>query len=102
MSKRSNKTSTDKPGYPRLEGDALYEWAQTIVEERQIQQKKQAQAGAYLSQRGYKPGDYLLSDDGYIISRAEFERQMSLRLVPVNGQRDRPVVPALPDNGNSE
>lgn len=58
--------------YPRLDGDDLYAWAQAVsVFDRALAMKQEIAAG-YLNARGLEAGEYLLSDDGYIISKEEF------------------------------
>lgn len=58
--------------YPRLEGDDLYAWAQAVsVFNRAVAMKQEIAAG-YLIARGLEAGVFLLSDDGYIISKEEF------------------------------
>lgn len=66
---------------PRLEGDELYAWAQMIAEESRVAGAKQMMAIQFLQQRGLKPGEHLLSDDGYIIS-AEQHRALQDRTHP--------------------
>jgi hypothetical protein len=59
---------------PRLEGDALYAWAQYIQKIEQLLEGKQALAVSLLTSQGYEPGKYLLSDDGYIVTPEQMRR----------------------------
>lgn len=58
----------------RLEGDALYAWAQLMQREQQIQEAKQGMAAALLTSLGRTPGKYLLSNDGYIVKAEDQTR----------------------------
>jgi hypothetical protein len=77
----SSPTPTPTPTPPRLEGDALYEWAQTIAVIRSLAERKQQLAVRLLEQMGYTPGPYLLSDDGYVVSQQEVERALRVRSI---------------------
>jgi hypothetical protein len=59
---------------PRLEGDALYAWAQYIQKIQQIFEGKQALAASLLTSQGYEPGKYLLTDDAYIVTPEQARR----------------------------
>lgn len=73
---------------PRLDGEALYSWAILITQEQALKQAKQQLAIRLLQERGYTPGEHLLSNDGYIVTRDQ------ARL----GTPD--VVPDSPDNAS--
>lgn len=73
--------------YPRLEGDALFSWAQLMVEEQRLIQTKQQLAEQFLTELGYQPGEYLLANDGYIVTQdqaREAQEKNRIRTIPVS------------------
>lgn len=87
----ADPTPTPTPTPPRLEGDALYEWAQLIGALRSLVERKQQLAVHLLEQMGYTPGPYLLSDDGYVVSQQDVERAMRVR--SIGGSAEDPAGP---------
>lgn len=85
--------------FPRLDGDHLYTWAQLIQRWQQIIETKQAVAAEMLIERGYIPGQYLLTDDGYIVSRDQMQktRPQSPTVEP-SPQTDQIPDPDSPDS----
>lgn len=59
----------------------------------QIAQARQALAETLLTEQGLTPGKYLLSDDGYIMSREQFEEKLRQE----GRIRSFPVRPSAPD-----
>jgi hypothetical protein len=70
-------------------------------QEEMLAQAKQALASQLLTELGYTPGDYLLSDDAYIVSREQFnarvKTQESRDLSP-----DQHAAPQNPDTVTPE
>lgn len=86
---------------PRLEGDHLFCWAQTVAREEQIVQAKQSLAIEYLTDLGYTPGEYLLTNDGYIISAAENDaRVRTYSALPPESALTPPEDHRPPGNGS--
>ena len=94
------KSDVIRPKLPeRLSGDELYAWAQIIAEESHIAQAKQRLAIQFLQTRGKIPGEYLLSNDGYIVKATDQARQDRVRVLP---GRPNPASPEpLPENADS-
>lgn len=87
--------------FPRLDGDDLFAWAQIISEESHVAQTKQALAMQFLEKRGFTPGEYLLSNDGYIVSQQEVRAQSRVRTlpaVPTGAQHEFPGEPQRPSD----
>jgi hypothetical protein len=61
---------------PRLEGDRMVAWVRMTYQEEMLAQAKQALASQLLTELGYTPGDYLISDDAYIVSREQFNARV--------------------------
>ena len=100
-----NVAPDDLKRLPRLDGDALYEWTRLTYEEELFFARKQVQAEKHLQERGYTPGEYLLSNDGYIISRDQNEQRLHqqeqadrARVVPSKASPS--PVPLRADSGN--
>lgn len=94
-----------KPGivkperFERLAGDELYAWAQVISEESHVAQAKQMLAVQFLQAHGKTPGEYLLSNDGYIVKAEDHARQDRVRVVP---GRTNSILPGLlPENSDN-
>lgn len=91
---------------PRLEGDDLFNWAQMMAEVQRVVQAKQMMAVQFLQQRGLTPGEYLLSDDGYILGQEEAQRISRVRSLPAQAPRDsqpdQGAAPQTPDSETSE
>lgn len=83
----------------RLEGDDLYAWAQLVSEWQRITQTKQTVAIQFMQQRGFTPGEYLLTDDGYIISQEEAHGLSRIQTLPARDSR--PVQDAAPQTPGS-
>jgi hypothetical protein len=58
---------------PRLSGDQLYTWGQMIFELKQNQSRLNQLGTMWLQEAGYDD-KYVITDDGYIVPRAELER----------------------------
>lgn len=86
---------------PRLEGDRLYAWAQMIAEQTRVNQVKQNMAVDFLTEQGYTPGEYLLTNDGYIVSRQEAESTSAVRSYPAKASPlSRSAAPDSPDSAS--
>ena len=83
---------------PRLDGDRLYFWAQIVERTTQAIQNKQAVAAQLITEMGLETGEHLLSDDGYVVTKTEFERAGRVRSVPAAGQTFQPELPGFPDS----
>lgn len=95
-----SETAKPKIPLPRLDGDDLYAWAQMIAEETRLSQFKQSMAVDYLTKRGYVPGEHLLTNDGYIVSRQDAETASKIRSYPA---KDGPASQnSAPDSPGSE
>ena len=73
---------------PRLDGDRMMAWAKMVFQEEQLAQTKQVLASQILQELGYTPGEYLLSDDAYIVSREEFNQRV--RSLPQTSDQSSP------------
>lgn len=69
---------------PRLEGDDLFTWAKRVTLTDLAIEQKQVMAVNFLAKYGLEAGDYLLSDDGYIVSRQEFEAAQRIQHFPAS------------------
>jgi hypothetical protein len=81
------------PSFPRLDGDDLFTWAQILERERHLAETKAIIAEQVLRARGFEPGAYLLSNDGYILSREQHEDMLRssgrIRSFPVLAESDQ-------------
>ena len=80
---------------PRLEGDHLIAWVRLTFQEEQLAQAKQALASQLLTELGYTPGDYLLSDDAYIVSREQFKGRIKTQ-ESRDSRPDQDAAPQIP------
>lgn len=103
VSVHSNLMKRDAPAMPpRLEGDHMIAWVRMTFQEEQLAQAKQALASQLLTELGYTPGDYLLSDDAYIVSREEFNARVKTFPLQAQESRDsRPDQDAAPQTPGS-
>lgn len=97
----------DPKKLPRLEGDALFQWAMMMAREQQIAEAKQTLAHNLLRERGLEPGDHLLGPDGHIFTKEqveELDRLSRVQSLPFT-TRPRPDLESPDrslDNGSSE
>lgn len=78
---------------PRLDGDHLYAWAQMVMQVRQALEAKQQMAADLLQQHGKTPGEFMLSDDGYLVTAAEAERLGRVRDIAIRQTEAEPERP---------
>lgn len=87
---------------PRLDGDDLYNWGQVVgqISERfaQATQVKQQVASQLLSDRGYSPGEHLLTDDGYIVTKEQMAQLQRNGPHPVPGKTSQTEKPTEPES----
>lgn len=85
---------------PRLDGDDLYNWGQVVgqISERiaQAAQVRQQVAAQMLTDRGYTPGEHMLTDDGYILTKDQMIQRQKQGPLPSQAkpaQIDSPTEP---------
>lgn len=85
----------------RIDGDAVFAWARLIAQEEMLAQTKDNLGKQILQERGYPvDGSYILSNDGYIVTRDQALQQMRAQ---AQGLEDPPhphEAPAILGSGS--
>jgi hypothetical protein len=88
---------------PRLDGRAVQAWAWVVEQSRNSMLAKQILAVQLLQERGYEPGEYLLTDDAYIVTAAQARASAQSRRDPIpdpGGSAHTASDPLPPDSGS--
>lgn len=81
----------------RLTGDDLYTWGQIVLRTQMANESKNGFALAQIEKLGYEAGPYLLTDDGYVITREEAARlQPQAQSSSASDASETDEGPALP------